>query len=240
MHFTSLLLGALSLSNVVLCKETRFSGSLASRANAMISVRHVDSGSAAKRSWLTAAMLPKMVDSSTEPADLIKRAGITIGPGGSLQLGGGKGQSGGGAAQGATNQTVAGGAALESAKNNTGGGLTIGGLALGGPNGGITVNNGAQGEQQGQPAAAQPAGEAVAGEAKAGEAKAGEAKAGETAALRESGQFDGNAGITTDKAGNAVNLGGDLGITKGSDSSTSVGGESGINIAPRAIEVPGQ
>jgi hypothetical protein len=50
-------------------------------------------------------------------------------------------------------------------------------------------------------------------------------------ATQEAEQFSEEAGITLDKDGNAQNLGGDLGITKGSDGSTSVGGKSGINVA---------
>ncbi|KAI0475730.1 hypothetical protein GGR56DRAFT_647023 [Xylariaceae sp. FL0804] len=50
-------------------------------------------------------------------------------------------------------------------------------------------------------------------------------------AVDEADQFDGELGITVDGAGNVANLGGDLGITQGSDGSTSVGGEAGINIA---------
>ncbi|KAI1085631.1 hypothetical protein F5B20DRAFT_9808 [Whalleya microplaca] len=58
-----------------------------------------------------------------------------------------------------------------------------------------------------------------------------QADAGEIAAVKESEQFADNSGITTDAGGNAVNLGGDLGITKGKDGSVSVGGDAGINIA---------
>jgi hypothetical protein len=37
--------------------------------------------------------------------------------------------------------------------------------------------------------------------------------------------------MTLDQDGQAVNAGGNLGITKGSDESTSMGGRNGINIA---------
>jgi hypothetical protein len=50
-------------------------------------------------------------------------------------------------------------------------------------------------------------------------------------ATEESERFSEEAGITLGKDGNAQNLGGNLGITKGSDGSTSVGGENGINVA---------
>lgn len=67
------------------------------------------------------------------------------------------------------------------------------------------------------------------------------AKAGEAAfpkAVAESGQFSENLGIILDKNGNAVNVGGDLGITKGSDGSTSVGGKDGINVLSTASAAP--
>ncbi|KAI0013602.1 hypothetical protein F4779DRAFT_562363 [Xylariaceae sp. FL0662B] len=57
-----------------------------------------------------------------------------------------------------------------------------------------------------------------------------QADAGEIAAVKESERFADNSGIVAGADGNAVNLGGDLGITKGSDGSVSVGGEAGINI----------
>ncbi|KAI1501001.1 hypothetical protein F5X99DRAFT_219657 [Biscogniauxia marginata] len=63
-----------------------------------------------------------------------------------------------------------------------------------------------------------------------GEAEGEQAAAEDIAAVEESEQFSENIGIITDAKGNAVNLGGDLGITQGSDGSTSVGGEAGINI----------
>jgi hypothetical protein len=50
-------------------------------------------------------------------------------------------------------------------------------------------------------------------------------------ATEESEKFSEELGITIDQAGNAQNLGGNLGITQGSDGSKSVGGENGINIA---------
>ncbi|KAH9861289.1 hypothetical protein IAQ61_011026 [Plenodomus lingam] len=50
-------------------------------------------------------------------------------------------------------------------------------------------------------------------------------------AMEESERFSEQAGITLDESGNAQNLGGNLGITKGTDGSTSVGGENGIQVA---------
>lgn len=50
-------------------------------------------------------------------------------------------------------------------------------------------------------------------------------------ATEESEKFSEEIGITLDQAGNAQNLGGNLGITQGTDGSKSVGGENGINIA---------
>ncbi|KAH7070658.1 hypothetical protein BKA63DRAFT_420428 [Paraphoma chrysanthemicola] len=50
-------------------------------------------------------------------------------------------------------------------------------------------------------------------------------------ATEESEQFSENIGIVLNEAGNAQNLGGNLGITEGTDGSKSVGGENGINIA---------
>lgn len=191
----------------------------------MVSVRQPGKGPQERRSIWTSAMFPKMVVSGRQAGE----AGVGEGA--------------------ARNKTAEGISALEAARNNTRGGssLSIGGLTLGGQGGGITVNgNGNQGQQQGgQPAAAKPAEGAIAAPAGGqpagvpaeGAPAAGEAvkKPEEITAVRESEQFDGSAGITADRAGNAVNLGGDLGITKGSDGSTSVGGEAGINIIARAI-----
>ncbi|KAI1641029.1 hypothetical protein F4809DRAFT_295837 [Biscogniauxia mediterranea] len=74
--------------------------------------------------------------------------------------------------------------------------------------------------------------EAGAGAGAAEGAAEGEKAAAEgITAVNEAEQFSENIGIITDAKGNAVNLGGDLGITKGSDGSISVGGEAGINIA---------
>ncbi|KAI4596605.1 hypothetical protein KJ359_005361 [Pestalotiopsis sp. 9143b] len=257
MQLISLILGALALTDLSLASQHSYNvGSLASRANAMIGLRETAEGSEEKRSIWTSVILPKMVVKSDQAVEYAKRqlsignGGISIGGAGGLTLGGGGQRKGGQGAEGAqagTNKTAEGIAALEGAKNNTGGGLTIGGLTLGGPGGGITSNNN-QGQKEGQPAAAQPAESAAAAPAK-GEATAsapaegkaaptGEAAAqnpAEVGAVRESEQFDGDLGITTDKNGNAVNLGGDLGITKGSDGSTSVGGEAGINIVGRAV-----
>jgi hypothetical protein len=50
-------------------------------------------------------------------------------------------------------------------------------------------------------------------------------------ATQESEQFSENIGIVLNEAGNAQNIGGNLGITEGTDGSKSIGGENGINIA---------
>ncbi|KAH7082357.1 hypothetical protein FB567DRAFT_447955 [Paraphoma chrysanthemicola] len=50
-------------------------------------------------------------------------------------------------------------------------------------------------------------------------------------ATEESEKFSENIGIVLNEAGNAQNIGGNLGITEGTDGSKSVGGENGINIA---------
>jgi hypothetical protein len=50
-------------------------------------------------------------------------------------------------------------------------------------------------------------------------------------AVEESEKFSEGFGITLDQNGKTANLGGNLGITTGSDGSTSVGGSNGINIA---------
>ena len=50
-------------------------------------------------------------------------------------------------------------------------------------------------------------------------------------ATKESERFKEESGISLDQSGNAANLGGNLGITRGSDGSVSVGGENGIQVA---------
>ncbi len=54
-------------------------------------------------------------------------------------------------------------------------------------------------------------------------------------ATQQAEQFSDNAGITVDKNGNTRNLGGDLGITVGTDGSKSVGGEDGINVGKKWV-----
>jgi hypothetical protein len=197
-----------------------------------------------------------MVVSGGQPIDCIKRqinigsGGLPIGGPGGLTLGGGgnnpqasEGTQAGAGQGDPTNKMFEGIVALEGAKNNTGGGLSIGGLTLDGPGGGITVKNGDnedKGQLEGQPAAPPPTGGTASTSTEGQPAAfpaAGEAakEPGQSAALQESQPFDDNADITTDRDVNAANLGGDLGITKGSDGSTSVGGESGIHIIPRAV-----
>ncbi|KAF5852019.1 hypothetical protein GGP41_000759 [Bipolaris sorokiniana] len=68
-------------------------------------------------------------------------------------------------------------------------------------------------------------GEAPAGGEKPAPPAGGEAPAG------ESEKFSEESGISLGKSGEAANLGGNLGITKGSDGSSSVGGKNGINVA---------
>ncbi|KAF2032381.1 hypothetical protein EK21DRAFT_99022 [Setomelanomma holmii] len=58
-----------------------------------------------------------------------------------------------------------------------------------------------------------------------------EQKADGVKATQEAEQFSDNIGIVLNEAGNAQNIGGNLGITEGSDGSKSIGGENGINIA---------
>ncbi|KAH4250592.1 hypothetical protein HBH69_227410 [Parastagonospora nodorum] len=74
--------------------------------------------------------------------------------------------------------------------------------------------------------------EALKEAAKQGQGEAAQAeKSNGVKATEESERFSEESGITVDQAGNAQNLGGNLGITQGSDGSKSVGGENGINIA---------
>ncbi|KAI5926426.1 hypothetical protein F4810DRAFT_725082 [Camillea tinctor] len=128
--------------------------------------------------------------------------------------------------------------------------LTVGGITLGGGRNKAATEeaasdaetakaeeDAAETEEEASQGEAAEGGEAEAGAAE-GEAEAAEGAAeGEEAAAEgitavdEAEQFSENIGIITDAKGNAVNLGGNLGITKGSDGSTSVGGEAGINIA---------
>jgi len=74
-------------------------------------------------------------------------------------------------------------------------------------------------------------GEAAKLEAQQEAAAAEGEKSNDVKATEESERFSEEAGITLDGSGNAQNLGGNLGITKGTDGSTSVGGENGINVA---------
>ncbi|KAK2056744.1 hypothetical protein LY76DRAFT_627511 [Colletotrichum caudatum] len=138
------------------------------------------------------------------------------------------------------------------ANNNAG--LTIGGLkAESGKPAGSTGNsaldaflgvanaakknaNGTANAAEGAAAPGEKAGEGQkAGGKEGGENQAGEAaaKEGQPKAVEESEQFKENAGITVGAGGQVQNIGGNLGITKGSDGSTSVGGKSGINISAR-------
>ncbi|KAK7181279.1 hypothetical protein PSPO01_12756 [Paraphaeosphaeria sporulosa] len=84
------------------------------------------------------------------------------------------------------------------------------------------------GRAEGEAAAAEAKGEAA---ALKGETAAEANKSNGVKATEESERFSEEAGITLNKDGSAANLGGNLGITQGSDGSKSVGGENGINIA---------
>ncbi|KAK8138283.1 hypothetical protein PG984_001663 [Apiospora sp. TS-2023a] len=161
-------------------------------------------------------------------------SGIQIGGAGGLTLGGKdkktgakKGQAGGAA----INQTAENLAALEGARQRANGTASAGGgISLGG-----ILSDGSRGDKAPKPAAggekAQPAKGEVAAPAPApAPAKGKSGSAEDVAAVKEGKQFKDNSGITVDRNGNTKNVGGDLGITKGSDGSTSVGGASGINI----------
>lgn len=87
------------------------------------------------------------------------------------------------------------------------------------------------GRAEGDAARAQAEGEAAAAKGEKPAAAAKGEKSEGVKATQEAEQFSEEAGITLAKDGSAQNLGGDLGITKGTDGSTSVGGKSGINIA---------
>ncbi|KAI1488068.1 hypothetical protein F5X96DRAFT_108560 [Biscogniauxia mediterranea] len=89
----------------------------------------------------------------------------------------------------------------------------------------VSQGNATKGEEAGAGAAEEAAEEAAEGAAE-GEKAAAEG----ITAVNEAEQFSENIGIITDARGNTVNLGGDLGITRGSDGSISVGGAAGINI----------
>ncbi|KAK8049895.1 hypothetical protein PG994_011625 [Apiospora phragmitis] len=160
-----------------------------------------------------------------------ENGGIQIGGAGGLKLGGSGGKekkTGAGKDQtkgAARNQTAENLAALEGARQrangtaNAGSGLTPGVILSGGSRGDKASNPAAGGEK------AQPAkGEAAA------PAKGKGGSAEDLTAVKEGEQFKDNLGIIVDKNGNTKNLGGSLGITKGSDGSTSVGGAAGINI----------
>ncbi|GKT46117.1 uncharacterized protein ColSpa_06298 [Colletotrichum spaethianum] len=72
------------------------------------------------------------------------------------------------------------------------------------------------------------------------QAETGQATEGQPKAVAESEQFKDNLGIIVGANGQVQNVGGDLGITKGSDGSTSVGGKDGINISARGNSEQGQ
>ncbi|KAK2036525.1 hypothetical protein LZ31DRAFT_615342 [Colletotrichum somersetense] len=197
------------------------------------------SGSAATRA-------PALVRTGLDRPNLTKRQ-ISFESGGGISIGGLK-------LGGKGNETEAGAnvAADRIANNNAG--LTIGGLKLGGDksagstgnsaldaflgaaNGGKKNANGTANAAEGAAAPGEKAGEGQKAEGgEGGKNQAGEAaaKEGQPKAVEESEQFKENAGITVGANGQVQNIGGNLGITKGSDGSTSVGGKSGINISAR-------
>ncbi|KAK1579300.1 uncharacterized protein LY79DRAFT_346067 [Colletotrichum navitas] len=204
------------------------------------------SGSAASRAR---ALVRKGLGrpSSTKRQISFADGSINIGDANGLKLGSkGKGQAAEAGDNVAGNRT---------ANNNAG--LTIGGVQLGGgKSAGATGNsaldaflgaasgnkkagNGTANAAEGAAAPEEQTGEGQkvnAGEE--GENQAGEAaaKEGQPKAVEESEQFKDDAGITIGADGQVQNLGGNLGITKGSDGSTSVGGKSGINISAREDE----
>ncbi|KAI8936678.1 hypothetical protein NX059_007073 [Plenodomus lindquistii] len=75
------------------------------------------------------------------------------------------------------------------------------------------------------------------GEAAKAESQTEAKKFNGVTATEESERFSEQASITLDGTGNAQNPGGNLGITKGSDGSTSVGGENGIQVAGQGWEM---
>ncbi|EFQ25970.1 hypothetical protein CGRA01v4_14383 [Colletotrichum graminicola] len=183
--------------------------------------------------------------SSTKRQISLGDGGISIGGANGLKLGGkGKGQGAEAGGNVAGNRT---------ANNNAG--LTIGGVQLGadGKSAGTTGNsaldaflgaangnkkagNGTANAAEGAAAPGKQAGEGQkvnAGEGKKNQAGEAAAKEGQPKAVGESEQFKDDAGITIGANGQVQNVGGNLGITKGSDGSTSVGGKSGINISAR-------
>ena len=157
--------------------------------------------------------------------------GIQIGGAGGLTLGGSggkekkaganKGQAGGAA----RNQTAENLAALEGARQkangtaSTGGGLSLGGILSGGSHG-DKASKSAPGGEKAQPAKGKAA---APGKGKGDSAE-------DVTAVKEGEQFKDKLGIIVDKNGNTKNVGGNIGITKGSDGSTSVGGAAGISI----------
>ncbi|KAK7970370.1 hypothetical protein PG988_009443 [Apiospora saccharicola] len=176
-------------------------GSPAAHANIMVL------SSALAKAYKAPSLAKRQVD--------FEASGIQIGGAGGLTLGGKDKKTGaksGQAGGAARNQTAENLAALEGARQRANGTARAGGgISLGG-----ILSGGSRGDKAPKPAA--------------GGEKAQPAKGGDVTAVKEGKQFKDNSGITVDRNGNAKNVGGDLGITKGSDGSTSVGGASGINI----------
>ncbi|KAK8114333.1 hypothetical protein PG999_006402 [Apiospora kogelbergensis] len=223
MHVILAVVAALSVLHVGACEKITFTGSPAAHANIMVL------SSALAKAYKAPPIAKRQVK--------FENGGLQVGGAGGLELGGsgGKGERKGAsknqAGGAARNQTAENLAALEGARQkangtaNAGNGLALGGILTGGSRGGKATQP-AAGEEKAQPAkgkAATPA-----------KGKGG--GAGDSTAVRESEQFKDNLGIIVDKNGRTKNVGGNLGITKGSDGSTSVGGAAGINILSVASE----
>ncbi|KAK7988871.1 ras guanine nucleotide exchange factor domain-containing protein [Apiospora arundinis] len=202
------IVAALSFLDVGLCEKITFTGSPAAHANIMVL------SSALAKAYKAPSIAKRQVQ--------IEDRGIQIGGAAKdKKKGAGKGQIGGAA----RNQTAEGLAALEGARQRANGTANAGnGLALG-----DILSGGSRGDKAAKPAAGKEKAQPAKGEA-AAPAKGKRGNAGDVTAVRESEQFKDNSGIIVDKNGRTKNVGGNLGITKGSDGSTSVGGAAGINI----------
>ncbi|KAK8088741.1 hypothetical protein PG997_003702 [Apiospora hydei] len=215
----AVVVAAVSFLHVGICEKITFTGSPAAHANIMVL------SSALAKAYKAPPLDKRQIK--------FENGGIQVGGAGGLQLGGsggkekkkttgaGKGQTGGAA----RNQTAENLAALEGARQrangtaNAGTGLTLGGI----------LSGGSRGDKTAKPAAGADKAQPAKGEA-AAPAKGKGGSAEDVTAVKEGEQFKDNLGIIVDKNGNTKNVGGNLGITKGSDGSTSVGGAAGINI----------
>ncbi|KAK7924045.1 hypothetical protein PG985_006099 [Apiospora marii] len=195
-------------ASTTICEKITFTGSPAAHANIMVL------SSALAKAYKAPPLAKRQVEVENRGIQIGGAGGLTLGGSGGKEkkAGANKGQAGGAA----RNQTAENLATLEGARQrangtaSAGGGLSLGGILSGGEK-------------------AQPAKGEVAAPAKG---KSGSAE--DVTAVKEGEQFKDNLGIIVDKNGNTKNVGGDLGITKGSDGSTSVGGAAGINILSAA------